>query len=179
MAAIPVTIVGKTGDGTDITIVGLMSWTGVGIGGGPVIPPNQPGYPTFPIAPGYPPGNYPSHPIYWPGYPPGWGGYPPGGYPPVQPPITGEPPIPTHPIAPNYPPGNYPSHPIYWPGYPPGWGGYPPIVPPGGGNGGDGTPKPPLVEWKVAWSPETGWVVVGIPQFPHPAPSAETPPPGE
>ena len=171
MAALPVVLVGTTQDGTPITITGLISIAGLGVGGGPIVPPNQPVYPEHPIAPGYPPGNYPSHPIYWPGMPPGWGGYPPGGWPPVTPPTTGEPPIPTHPIAPGYPPGNYPSLPIYWPGYPPGW--------PGAGGGpkppDGGTPQPPLMEWKVGWTPDTGWVVVGIPQFPHVTPSAATP----
>ena len=51
-------------------------------------------------------------------------------------------------------------------------GGYNPDAP--------GTPLPPdeppperepLVEWKAAWSEETGWVIVGTPTGAHPAPS--------
>jgi hypothetical protein len=34
--------------------------------------------------------------------------------------------------------------------------------------------KPPEdrpVEWHSAWSPATGWIVVGVPTVPHPTPS--------
>lgn len=41
----------------------------------------------------------------------------------------------------------------------------PPDVPP------DIEPPPPLFDWKVAWTPDTGWIVVGVPQVPHPVPS--------
>lgn len=125
MAAIPVTIVGQDGNGNPITIIGMMSLTGVGVGGGPIMPTPPTGPPVYPV----------------------------------------------HPIAPNYPPGNYPSLPIYWPGYPPGWGTPPIVQPPPGGGGGDGGPTTPPIDWQIAWSPDTGWIVVGIPQFPHPAPS--------
>jgi hypothetical protein len=80
MAAVPVTISGMytNDDGTsgNVTIVGLASITGLGVGGGPVIPgapppnfPNVPPHPAFPIAgPGpFPPGA---------GYPPVVGGGP-------------------------------------------------------------------------------------------------------
>jgi hypothetical protein len=124
MAALPVVLVGTTQDGTPITITGLISIVGLGVGGGPVIPPTPPSW-----GPGGPPA--PAHPI--------WG--PPG-------------------IV--FPPG---------PGYPPVVGGgpiIPPVVPPDPGT----PPTLPNIEWKTAWSPETGWIVVGIPQDPHPTPSA-------
>jgi hypothetical protein len=88
-----------------------------------------------------------------------------------------------------------PEHPIYFP--PPGqpplgiWG--PPDMPPGFWGGGMGpgvkpqprpehpivlppdlppeTPEGGRIEWKTAWTPQTGWIVVGIPQEPHPTPS--------
>lgn len=101
--------------------------------------------------------------------PPGeGGGQPPGGG-------VGD----AHPEHPIYWPPT-PSHPIYNPGGPPG------SSPPGfwGGGMGPGVkPQPPLpekppepiqppVEWKAVWAgPEHGWVVVGIPQVPHPSPS--------
>ena len=34
-----------------------------------------------------------------------------------------------------------------------------------------GGPPQRLVEWHTAWSPATGWVVVGVPQIPVPTPS--------
>jgi hypothetical protein len=158
-----------------------------------IIPIDSGNAPTHPIAPGGPP-PYPSHPIppsVWPN-PPGQGpGNPPGTW-------GGDAPWPgyaTPPIAPGgQPPGiwggrppNYvdiggpgpqpgPSHPIAPGGRPPGiWGGAnepfptPPIfIPPG---------MPPAtqpegpIDWKTAWSPQTGWIVVGIPEAPHPAPA--------
>lgn len=113
----------------NVVLIGEASLTGVGVGGGPIIPPGQP-----------PSGGHPEHPIF-------------------------------------YPP--YPSHPIYNPGGPPG------SSPPGfwGGGMGPGVkPQPPTeqppepieppVEWKAVWAgPEQGWVVVGIPNVPHPTPS--------
>ena len=68
-------------------------------------------------------------------------------------------------------------------GSPPGiWGGgnvpmpNPPIANVPGAPGyqpPDRPPEPidPPVEWKAVWHPTEGWVVVGIPQFPHPSPS--------
>jgi hypothetical protein len=46
-----------------------------------------------------------------------------------------------------------------------GWGGTPPEieVPP--------QPDLPAVEWKAAWTPVTGWIVVGIPTGAHATPS--------
>lgn len=128
---------------------------------------NQP-FPTPPIAnapgiPGYqpprPPG-VPTHPIY---YPPGiWGGAnQPFPTPPIYlPPTGGPPPLgiwgPTDP-RPGYGlpgPQPHPEHPIV----------LPPDLPPE-------TPEGGKIEWKTAWTPNTGWIVVGIPQEPHPVPS--------
>ena len=39
---------------------------------------------------------------------------------------------------------------------------WPPDVPPA-------TEKP--ITWKAVWSEETGWIIVGTPNVPHPAPS--------
>ena len=151
-----------------VTIIGHLSFTDVGVGGGPM--PGGP-RPEHPIAPGGPGG----------GQPPGtWGGVPPnyidiGGPGPQPHPDQGLPPGPAHPIV--IPPTQ--------PGQPPLviWGGgnepfpTPPIQPPPGGWGGGGqeppTGGPPerIVEWHTAWSEQTGWVVVGTPKIPHPAPS--------
>lgn len=49
----------------------------------------------------------------------------------------------------------------------------PPINLPGGGNPPTGGDQVQLVEWHTAWSAETGWVVVGVPKVPHPAPSGQ------
>jgi hypothetical protein len=149
-----------------------------------------PGWPAHPIAPGGPP-PYPSHPIpptVWPnppgqgpGNPPGfWGGSAPWpGYP--MPPMApgGPPPHPSHPI----PPGVWPSPPGGGGGG--GGGGSPPGI---WGGGNEPFPTPPIfippglppvdqpegpIEWKTAWSPQTGWVVVGVPSegTEHPTPS--------
>lgn len=83
MSAIAVTIVGSIIDacspeGRPCTIVGLASLTGLGVGGGPILPPSQPpsiwpspGHPAHPIV--LPPmgggGAHPEHPIYWPPHP--------------------------------------------------------------------------------------------------------------
>jgi hypothetical protein len=165
-----------------------------------IIPVDQ-GVPTHPIAPGGPPlgiwggvappyvdiggpgpqppsGAHPSHPIWRPdlGF---WGGRPPPyvdiGLPGSQP---------------------HPSHPIYFP--PPGsqpplgiWGGRPPLYVDIGGPAPQPHPEHPIVlppdlppttpeggkiEWRTAWTATTGWVVVGIPQEPHPTPSAAAKP---
>ena len=155
MAAIPILIVGtmKDNDSSEekqVTITGLASIQGLGVGGGPVYPP------------------YPSHPIYNPGGPPGssppgfWGG---GMGPGVKP----QPPFPGggggDPPGIWGPPGPWPTPPI---AFPPGWIGG---LPPGGGGGGGGEEQPKF-EVKVGWSAETGWVVVLVPQFPHPTPSS-------
>jgi len=126
--------------------------------------PGQPPRPWGPI--NYPdqglPGNqpYPDQGLPGPGTPPlgiwgggGVGNYPDAGFPAPQP----GPGRPTHPIY--YPPVIWdPSRPSN------------PITNPGDPNHPAGTP---IVEWKTAWSPSTGWIVVGIPQVPVPTPSEE------
>ena len=127
-------------------------------GGGNWGQANDPGY-GVPIGGG----GRPTHPIYNPAYPdntlPGqglgtWGGgnvpYP---TPPIYIPPTGSPPPlgiwgPTDP-RPGYGlPGEQPkpSHPIV----------LPPDLPPE-------TPEGGKIDWKTAWTPTTGWVVIGIP----------------
>jgi hypothetical protein len=66
-------------------------------------------------------------------------------------------PRPTPPVA------GWPSVPGWTPGGPGGPGMPPTEKPP--------EPTEPPIEWKVLWHPEEGWVVVGIPNFPHPTPS--------
>jgi hypothetical protein len=181
--------------GVPVTIVGEAFLTGLGVGGGPL--PGGP-RPEHPIAPGgpplvpshpiviIPPGSIepgpppvPSHPIYIPVYP---------SHPIVIPPDAIAPGVPTHPIylppSPSHPivippdaiaPG-VPTHPIYLPPLPPLeiWGGpidpYPDQGPPGPQPPIEGGLRP-LVEWKIAWTIRTGWVVVGVPTVPHPTPS--------
>lgn len=143
-------------------------------------------------------GGQPSHPIWGPpgfnppgaGMPPGiWGGRPPnyvdiggpGPQPPGTPPLT---------IWGGGGVGNYPDagFPGPQPGRPPQiWGGpyFPPviwdpasptnpIVSPGDpDHPGGGRPATPKIEWKTAWSPETGWVVVGVPTGEHVTPSEQ------
>ena len=82
---------------------------------------------------------------------------------PPQPPL-----IPQFPIAGGPDPG-WPDKPGY-PDYITGWPvPVPPVTPPDGG----GTPNPPGMTWKpvVAWTPDTGWIVVGIPVDPIATPS--------
>ena len=128
----------------------------------------DPGSGTFP--PGRPPG-VPTHPVYNPPYPdnslpgqqPGiWGPTDPRPTPPIYiPPAGAEPPLgiwgPTDPRPGLGPvaPQPHPEHPIV----------LPPDLPPT-------TPEGGRIEWKTAWTPVTGWIVVGIPQEPHPVPSA-------
>jgi hypothetical protein len=137
------------------------------------------GIPTHPIAPGGGGGLAPSHPIA-PGGPPlgTWGGRPPN-Y--VD--IGGPSPQPRPPQSPppgfwggsgvgDYidagGPGPQPGGPIYI------WGGIGDYI-----DAGFPAPQPPLpptindrpVDWKVAWSPATGWIVVGIPTGPVVTPS--------
>lgn len=85
-----------------------------------------------------------------PGEPPGiWGPTDPRPTPPIHIPPTTLPDLPPLQIwGPNDP---RPNPPIYLP-----------------------EPKPPagsLIDWKAVWSPSTGWIVVGVPNVPHPAPS--------
>ena len=148
----------------NVVLIGEASLTGVGVGGGPIIPPGGGGG----QPPNYP--NVPPHPAF-----PIWGG-PGAGFPggPGYPPVVGGGPMP-----PGQGGGGQPPHPAFpiWggpgagfpdkPGYPPVVGGGP-IVPP------DKPPEPiqPPVEWKAVWAgPEYGWVVVGIPTGEHPSPS--------
>jgi hypothetical protein len=134
------------------------------------LPGPQPGQPPRPWGPiNYPdqglPGNQPYPDQGLPRPPLGiWGGggvgnYPDAGFPGPQP---GGPVRPTHPIY--YPPiiwdPAYPSNPIANPGDP--------NHPEGGEEG-----RTPIIEWKTAWSPSTGWIVVGVPTIPHPVPSDE------
>lgn len=68
MAAVPVTIVGIQTDelgSRNVTITGMASLTGVGVGGGPVIPPGSLPHPEHPIViPPTPPSDaHPEHPI--------------------------------------------------------------------------------------------------------------------
>ena len=84
MAAIPVTFVGMDEKGDQKTLVGLLSYTGLGVGGGPVMPPPKPEHPIV-IPPGEPPtwpaDGHPEHPIYipptiWPNPPEGQAPHP-------------------------------------------------------------------------------------------------------
>lgn len=120
MAAIPMTFVGiATGDdgrSGNVTLVGMASITGLGVGGGPIVPPDKP-----PIDPGL----RPEHPIYW----------PPGTLPHPEHPIVLPPDPPTEP--PVDPPTSPPSANWVW-GYsrPYGWH---PVYVPGPGEAGPKT----------------------------------------
>lgn len=187
--------------GVKVTFVGEMFYTGYGVGGGPM-PGGPPlgiwgggGVGNYPDAgfPGPQPGGpvYPSHPIYYPPgvwhptfptnpivVPPGYGGpplgiwggggvgnYPDAGFPGPQP---GGPVYPSHPIF--YPPviwdPSRPANPIVNPGDP----NHPGEGQPGNGQG----ERVPKIEWKTAWSPSTGWIVVGIPTGEHVTPSGSS-----
>ena len=138
MAAVEVTISGVLFDKVNrttqnVVLVGEASLTGLGVGGGPVIPPSGGG--------GSPPGIWgPTDPR--PGNPisgiPGLPGY----EPPSRPPIIWGPDDPR------------PQPPIE----------LPPDLPPT-------LPDQRPIDWKAAWTPETGWIVVGIPNVPVPTPS--------
>jgi hypothetical protein len=155
----------------------------------PVVIWPDPGYPAHPIAPGgpppgvWPPPVYPAHPIAPGGSPPApahpivlppmiWPEPPDGG-----PPIAIDPGHPEHPIVIPTPPGTvWPpdvsvEHPIVlplppeiWPN--PGHPAHPIVLPPTDPD------RQRLFTWKVGWSEQTGWVVVAIPNFPTPTPSA-------
>jgi hypothetical protein len=62
-------------------------------------------------------------------------------------------------VKPQPPAPPRPTHPIVLPP------NLPPSIPPEGER-----PELPI-EWKTAWTPQTGWVVIGVPQAPHPVPS--------
>jgi hypothetical protein len=66
----------------------------------------------------------------------------------VIPPDSLGPGVPTHPI---YLPPPVPAHPI--------------IIPP------TDPERQKLIEWHAVFTPQTGWVVVGVPQVPVPVPS--------
>jgi hypothetical protein len=181
MASVPIQIDGVLWDHaqkkpTKVTLTGQASILGLGIGGGPIVPPPEPGEPVFPAHPIVPPGGYPPEggqppgiwgptdprptpPIYWPGFPgqPPSGGQPPGGGSPGEPtfPIWGPPGV-------ELPPGS---------GYPP-VAGHP--LPPGE------TPPEPIKGWeaKPVWTLRTGWTVIIVPTegTEVPTPSAPTPP---
>lgn len=149
MAAVNITIDGVLCDKygrtiTPVKLVGEATLTGLGVGGGPIMPPGNGGGG----------GN---------GKPPGiWGG---GNTPMPTPPIANVPGIdnPDPPGKPDVPP------PTVWP---PGpgidWPEHPIVLPPDEGVIPPGT----LVTWKPVWTPDDGWMVVGFPNIPHPAPSA-------
>jgi hypothetical protein len=149
------------------------------------LPVPPPGWDTFPKPMPRPPG-VPTQPIYNPAYPDQglpqpplgtWGGvappYPdqglPGGQPYPDQGLPGHQPYPDQGLPGGQ--GGRPSQPIYFP---------PEITGPN-----DPRPTPPIalppdlpeeipegpIKWKVGWTPQTGWVVVGIPQFPMPTPS--------
>lgn len=146
---------------------------------GETVTPQPPGIwgptdprPSNPIAGMGPGGNFPGQPplgIWGPTDPrPGTG-------------LPGPQPMPTPPIY--FPPeGNPPPLGIWGPTDPrPGWGlpgeqpkpshpivlppDLPDTIPPEGE-----LPETPI-DWRVGWTATTGWIVVGIPQGPHPTPS--------
>jgi hypothetical protein len=145
-------------------------------------PPSWAPHPEHPIPPtvwptpppgigGQPPSwaPHPEHPIpptVWPTPPPGSGAAPPypdiGG--PLPQPIPGWPPVAMPPIV--IPPDQVPPGAPPWVSHP-----IPPTVwpnPPGAPEG----ERQKLIEWKAAWSPSTGWIVVGVPQIPVPTPAS-------
>ncbi len=121
----------------------------LGIWGPPQMPP---GFWGGGMGPGVKPQPRPEHPIYFP---------PEGGEPPLG--IWGPPQMPPGfwggGMGPGVKPQPRPEHPIVLPP------DLPPVIPPEGER-----PEMPI-DWKPAWTPETGWIVVGIPQFPHVTPS--------
>jgi hypothetical protein len=148
--------------GIPVTIVGEIIYTGLSVGGGPM--PGGP-YPSHPIAPGGPPL------AIWGGAPPT---YPDIGFPTPQPPFPQPPKPPViwgGPIDP-YPdiglPSPQPKPPFVL------WGPIGDYI-----DAGFPAPQPPLppivndrpVDWRIGWTPTTGWIVVGIPTGPHPTPS--------
>ena len=112
MAAVEITISGVLYDKLNrttqnVVLIGEASLTGVGVGGGPIIPPGQPpgsgAHPSHPIAlPGDPwwGGDLkPTHPIMLPGMP-GWPDPPPQVPPPGSPPVMIPGSQPVNPITP-------------------------------------------------------------------------------
>lgn len=110
MSAVEITISGVLYDKVNrttqnVVLIGEASLTGIGVGGGPIIPPEQ-------KPPGIP--GHPAHPI--------WGAPVDPGYGIPGPPYPGKPP---------FDPGLRPEHPIFLPGMP-GWPDPPPTLPPPG-----------------------------------------------
>jgi hypothetical protein len=69
----------------------------------------------------------------------------------AMPPIV----IPPEQVPPGSPPWvSHPIPPTVWPNPP-----------------GETPEREKLIEWKSAWSPTTGWIVVGVPNVPTPTPS--------
>jgi len=142
------------------TFQGVLFFSDMGVGGGPM--PGGP-YPSHPIAPGGPP------PGIWPSP-----GHPDQGLPPSGVGIWPSPGYPAHPISPGGPPpGIWPSpgHPSQGPGFPTAPIVLPPDLPP---TMPDPDNRP--IEWQTGWTSTSGWVVVGVPTGPTPTPSAGTPP---
>jgi hypothetical protein len=171
MAAIPV------------TIVGMMSYSGLEVGGGPLPggPDQPPVYPAHPIAPGGPPPTvmppiyyppvYPAHPI---AGPPEWGHHPAHPIAPGGPPPTVMPPIYYPPVI-SGPPGPWPTPPIALPPEQP-----PGEIPPGPGSGGGSWNFYPQLGW-VWTSPGGKWHYLAgdkptPPQVPVKPPEGGTPP---
>ena len=142
-----------------ITITGVMFYTDVGVGGGPMPGGPMPGGP-----PNWSP-IHPSHPIANP-WPPYVDAGPPGPQPPFPRPPSWSPVHPSHPIAnpwPPYvdagPPGPQPP----FPSRPPAQGGMPGQLPSSDPSGSG---------WVWAYVPGYGWMWCQVPQ-----PPSTTPPP--
>jgi hypothetical protein len=169
MGSVSVTINGILWDhasksGRPVTLVGEAYLTGLGVGGGPIMPEPPPGYPANPI---YTPPGTPEHPITMP--PPGIWPTPPVGIWPTPP---GPPGYPANPIYPPpgiwpSPPGapGYPSHPIYTP---PGAPSHPIAPPPTEPPTSPSDPKPPPEDGGWGWWPPYGWVYYPGPSEPGP-----------
>lgn len=129
MSAVPVTIVGietrEDGTSGNVTIVGMASITGLGVGGGPIMPPSG-AHPEHPIV--YPPGSlpHPEHPIVLPPPVPGWPPIDIGAHP-EHPIVLPPPPTDVGPGGGKPPPpdGGWGYHPDY------GWGYFPGPTQPG------------------------------------------------
>lgn len=120
MAAVEITISGVLYDKynrtqQNVVLIGEATLTGLSVGGGPIIPPGQPGGG----------GLHPSHPIALPGDP--WWGDPHPAHPIVLPPNITPPDPPQNPSEPKPPPadGGWGWHPEYGWGYFPMQGGKP------------------------------------------------------
>jgi hypothetical protein len=80
---------------------------------------------------------------------------------PIPPEIWPSPGVPTHPIV--LPPPDAGQPPSIWPS--PGFPAHPIVIPPVDPE------REKLIDWKVVWSPPSGWVVIGVPNVPVPTPS--------